>query len=555
MDAPGNLSSASVGNLFSSGFLPDSACKSHLSDLLRTNSIPPDTSYFRSIIASSPAEISRYEMDILTLRAALDKSVSERDALKLHADRCRSVLAPIRALPPEVLLKIFVLCAQPAESDDTFGSWSRITPRQHMERLAQAHLLQLSCVCSIWRGVVMGTPFLWATIDVNLAEWLLPPNARRLTYLLSAAVDRSGSCPLRLKIRATGQVYETPGLKLLAQCSERWETANLWINSAAFLHLSFAKGKFPLLESIQIHGDTLHALDVFDGAPRLARATLRRSGAGKPPKLPWDNLRTLNYEDGIAADVRAFMSLLHRCTSLSAVHFTELDVSGLSLPLALPPVDSNIDSLGITLRNTRDSSSTHTTQAFSDILRSFTLPCARELHFFMNSLTPLVWPQHDFIAFASRSSFHDTVTSLALQNIIITDVELLDCLKELPHLEILAVADVPNVDHSAFDSQPPQADHIVVTDTLLRQLTWTPDAVCIVPGLRVFCCTSLFDFTTQVLLDFVVSRVHPVQTAVARFELQLRWHPEIPPVLDAALSRKLAALQRRGDIWYSFEAS
>ncbi|KAJ6550987.1 hypothetical protein DFH09DRAFT_1499578 [Mycena vulgaris] len=540
MDAPEK--DASV-HLFCSSLVPDSAQISEVRDLLRTNSIPPDASYFRSVIAGSPADIRRYDIDIKTLHAALDKTVSERDALQVHAERCRSVLAPIRNLPPEILLRIFFLSSQPAEFDGTFASWSRTTPRKHMERLAKVDLLQLSRVCSTWHAVVMGTPSLWATIEVNLTEWMMPSMARRLMYLLIAALERAENCPLTLKLRATGQLYETAPLELLAQRSDRWHSANLWIESAAFRHTSFTKRNFPLLESLQIHGDFLHELDIFEVAPLLSQVILRSSGAVQPPQLPWGQLRSLNYEDGNAADLRAFMPLIRLCPRLTAVTFMAVNVSALSLPLDLPRVTSNLHSLAIMLRNTNDSHPTHSARAFSNLIRSFKLPCAREFRFEMHSLRPLHWPHREFRALISRSSCGGTVTSLTLRNIVIKEGHLLECLEHFPRLETLVLADIRKV------TDGPTVDHIVITNTLLRRLTLTSDGASMAPHLRVLSFSSLFRFTAQVLVDCVTSRVQAARSANRPFELHIQ------PVLDVVLTADLAALQRRGDIWYSIEAA
>ncbi|KAJ6531484.1 hypothetical protein DFH09DRAFT_1326461 [Mycena vulgaris] len=131
------------------------------------------------------------------------------------------------------------------------------------------------------------------------------------------------NCPLTLKLRATGQFYAAP-LELLAQRSDRWHSANLWIYSTVFRHISFTKGKFSLLGSLQIHGDFLHGLDIFEAA---AFATSAAS---------LGQIRSLNYEDGNAPEFRAFVPLISLCPRLTAVTFMAVNVSALSLPLELP---------------------------------------------------------------------------------------------------------------------------------------------------------------------------------------------------------------------------
>jgi hypothetical protein len=130
---------------------------------------------------------------------------------------------------------------------------------------------------------------------------------------------------------------------------------------------------------------------------------------------------------------------------------------------------------------------------------------------------------------------------------MITDVELLACLMDLPRLETLAIADVPSVDGST--------DHIVVTDALLGELTRTAGTAHLIPHLHVFRFTSLFRFNQQALLDVVTSRVESGRTAAGPFGLEVQWYPELPPALYPALIGRLDVLLRRGDMSYSLDVS
>ncbi|KAJ7220867.1 hypothetical protein GGX14DRAFT_432318 [Mycena pura] len=542
----GSFTYASVTNLFSSSLLPTPAQQAELSDLLRSNSGPRDPTSARSVIAGSRLELARYNIDIRILKAALEGIISDRDAFQLHVDRCSSLFAPIRALPPEILVKIFAF-SETSHFGLDFISDRRINPREHMERLAKHELLRLSRVCSVWRSVIMGTPSLWATIHVDLDEWWLPSASHRLDPLLSAAIERAGSFPLKFSLRARMSAGDHRGrnLRVLAQCCARWQSLSLWIHSGEFRHLASIKGNIPLLEKLDIHGDWLQEFDVFEDAPRL------------PPLVPWDQLRALDFEDGNAENLRSFMSLIPRCPNLSSVKFLALDVSDLTTPLALQPIQCNTNCLSVTLRNTRDSLPAHCTRVVSDMLDCFTLPCAKQLAFRMDSPWPLRWANSTFMAFLSRSSSSATITSLALEGIAIEAHELLESLPALPRLETVSLADLLPTSEAPGPVSPADvhADCIIVTDELLRQLRWTPDDPCLVPCLRVFSCTSLFRFTPQMMLDFVASRAEACRIAAAasRFELRMRRHPEVPPVLDPALIAGLDVLQRGGDIWYCID--
>ncbi|KAJ6493416.1 hypothetical protein C8R45DRAFT_825130, partial [Mycena sanguinolenta] len=111
-----------------------------------------------SVVASCSADVVSYDTEIERLKQTLGRLVSERDALQRHIDKCRSVFAPVRRLPREVLAKIFALCASPPLlcSDGT----QSIPPAVSMS-FGQSHLKRLLHVCSAWHTIVVTTPGLW----------------------------------------------------------------------------------------------------------------------------------------------------------------------------------------------------------------------------------------------------------------------------------------------------------------------------------------------------------------------------------------------------------
>ncbi|KAJ6516900.1 hypothetical protein C8R47DRAFT_1268679 [Mycena vitilis] len=534
---------ASVENAFSTRLLPSPNQKAELLGLLRANATPSDPSHFRSVTTSARREILRYNVDIWTLKEALDKLLAERETFKLHAAQCSSLFAPIRSLPPEILLKIFAYSSRPWD----FRLAGELSSREHMERLAKAPFLKICRVCSAWRSIIMETPSLWAAIEINLNEWLLPSVERRAKPLLAVGIARTAACLLRVKVTATAFPYfGDSGMVLLGECSRRWRSAHLRLNAAAFRAISFTRGNFPLLETLYLDSQSLPEVNIFEVAPRLRAVTLRAYGAIGPLSLPWEQLTTLNYT-GDPRDppgLRPFMGLIHRCTSLTAVTLL-IDISTLSLPhAALASVNTNLTCLAITLRNTRCSDSIHATQAFTVILGAFTLPSISKLDLRMNSPMPLVWPQGDFQAFAARSSFRDTITSLAFHGILILDLELLICIREAPQLQSLSIADVPRAD----DNSP---DHVIVTDALLVHLTNAH----LIPHLHVLEIASLLRFTPQKLLNFVASRIQSGRTTAGPFKLEVYWNPHFGPSPNAALVEQLDSLQRHRIIAYSMAPS
>ncbi|KAJ7673660.1 hypothetical protein DFH06DRAFT_1172973 [Mycena polygramma] len=125
-----------------------------LRQLLRTNSPPPD-SYFRSAIVSSASDLARYDDEIHAMQEALSQLISERQILQEYSDGCRSLFAPVRRLPTEILTEIFALC-RPTQIQ-LFNPLEDF-PQDEDERAAQSHLLPLAQVCWRWYETVIGTP-------------------------------------------------------------------------------------------------------------------------------------------------------------------------------------------------------------------------------------------------------------------------------------------------------------------------------------------------------------------------------------------------------------
>ncbi|KAJ7020058.1 hypothetical protein C8F04DRAFT_974808, partial [Mycena alexandri] len=196
MLSPVHPTYASVENIFSSPFLPDASRRIELSNLLRNNTIPPDPSYFRAVVMSAHWEFVRYRIDIRTLKNALESLLSEREIFERHVAQCSSVLAPVRSLPSEILVEIFTYSLTTNESFERWVEPPRSSTPEHLIRLAKSALLILSRVCCSWHSIIMGTPSLWTSVEVNFDEWFRPSIARRSAALFRAALARAKSSAL-----------------------------------------------------------------------------------------------------------------------------------------------------------------------------------------------------------------------------------------------------------------------------------------------------------------------------------------------------------------------
>ncbi|KAJ6543030.1 hypothetical protein B0H19DRAFT_1035459 [Mycena capillaripes] len=529
--------------LFSSQLLPTPAQKDQLLQLLRSNSAPPTESYLRSIIASSPADVARYDEEIEQIQVVLNRLISERDALQEYSHGCGSAFAPVRRLPTEILTEIFALCSP---TPILYCDGTQEIPTDVFKRTAQHYLSQLSQVCSSWYRTVMGTPSLWATIEVDLTyDPATPKQIDKYVEHLARSLDRSGLCPLTIQLNA----YDTsanPGLELLAQNSERWRVMDMYNDANTSTSLSHAKGNLPLLEYLGLGGSTKD-IDIFETAPRLSHVILPDL-LGPPPKLPWSQLRDITYHssrrpilyNGAISDVLTVMS---RCSSQCEFNIYNLDISRLTLPISdLVPVDSSIRALRLDILDTK--SEEHSRQAVGEILGTLTFHCLRELH--IRSSAPderLFWPRDHFSTFASRSSLRQTLTKLFLYDVVITEKELIECLSQMHALLELFIQDVAG----SLDFDRP--DHTLITDLLLQKLTWRADSSCLVPKLTNFALASVFFFDEDTFLHFVTSRLVPGHTDDGPLRIQTTGL--IGQDLGAPAGARMSELQRRGYLrWF-----
>ncbi|KAJ7673661.1 hypothetical protein DFH06DRAFT_1172974 [Mycena polygramma] len=158
----------------------------------------------------------------------------------------------------------------------------------------------------------------------------------------------------------------------------------------------------------------------------------------------------------------------------------------------------------------------HSRQVIGGLLGGLTLPGLQALT--LNSCfdeAPLFWPRDDFLAFASRSLFHQKLTKLCLHDMVITADELVECLLEMQVLKELFIQDVPS------------KDHVLITDHLLRRLTWTSGPTFLIPRLSSFRFASGHHFDDYTLLDLVESRLVSGRTVMGPFKVVIDWQREV----------------------------
>ncbi|KAJ6579258.1 hypothetical protein DFH09DRAFT_1361035 [Mycena vulgaris] len=502
--------------------LPDEAQLARIHHLLRSHSQPPD--HFPSILSTLSEELEGYDVEIADLQERLERLTVERKALRAHYANCQSLLAPIRRLPSETLVEIFDLCwcsFTPAFED--VGSESIYT---ELRRLARAPLLDLSQVCARWHAIVMGTPSLWATVELAGVLWDSSLYLETVENLVRNLLDRSANYPLVVFI--ANEIEATPGFvfNLLAEHSWRWRTARFVCQFSDLEHLSAIRGNLPRLELLDLccwddggHVDAAVALDIFQIVPKLQVLVLHGSTESFAvfSELPFEQLNRLccteETGDGpplamtFAARLRPSTTLGLRLSRLG--RFRQVEPSSHA-----PPVTPDISVLIFT---SQGFSPVHARRTVGKILESCTLPSLTELGFTVgypeedHPSFRLPWPHPEFLSLSERSSFQDHLLAFDLYRVVITEGQLLESLSSLTTLERLAIA-------NEQDDLTGESKELLITDTLLAALNrnlQTPP----LPRLRSFNCRSILQFDDKVYLDFLLSRLsiaHP-------FECELLW--------------------------------
>ncbi|KAJ7930850.1 hypothetical protein B0H13DRAFT_1702544 [Mycena leptocephala] len=299
----------------------DAPRKAELLELLRSHTSPPPG--VRSTMSEIAADIAQYDAELAILHARIDRVAARRAALQKHHDEYKGLFAPIRGLPAEILLNIFELYRS---FGDTSITCLRRTQKSHP--LEQLPLLMLAQVCIRWRETILGTPTLWNNIHLT-PEWRTEPSWLRVLGLLRLALQRSGQSHLNHVDVSHGN--DARALELLLQESERWETCKI-TNFGDLKYLSRARGRLPLLRTLQIHlgsADSHAKVDFMDTAPRLRSFTVLENLVPSITKAPFHQLESLRCMMLPSSQIDFAVSLASRLPPTAECHLGFFVPSGM----------------------------------------------------------------------------------------------------------------------------------------------------------------------------------------------------------------------------------
>ncbi|KAJ7093841.1 hypothetical protein B0H15DRAFT_143362 [Mycena belliarum] len=546
-----------------SHLLPEAASLSaQLVEIVRTNYPVPHsaTSLIRAVISDAPAEIYRYDALLEDLDTVFTAVVAGRDALKQLYEQSKCVVeAPVRRLPNEILAIIFSMNFEermPTPEPILMRFWEDAA-RRELRRVAGGDLSSYAQVCSRWRDVALGTPTLWSRISLDLRCWT--PEVPRVDVmyeqmleLLRLALERGKQVPLSIQVSGLGP-SPPHALELLALSAPRWRTASFALDCTMFQHLSAVTGNLPQLEFLAITALTeddevlVDATRYFSSAPLLTQVEFSGPLAAVA-HLPLQQVNLCGFEEVYPQDIAALLKAM-ASLPLDATLYTQINLAAVraALPLDPEPIESLVGELEIaSIQDLGDSAR----DALAVLFGALTLP---EMHSLVltgmpkfHPYSPLYWPPLAANAMFQRSESRQTLRSLSLKDVVITEADLLALLAELQALAFLSISDHPHVNG--------HAQQLVVTNTILKALTPTAynTSATLLPQLDIIDFRTLGKFSERPLLDFVAGRLehvgrrmhdphHPPQFECAF--LTIRGHfrelrPEVAQWFDAQISKK-----------------
>ncbi|KAL0575857.1 hypothetical protein V5O48_006107 [Marasmius crinis-equi] len=388
-----------------------------LADLLRAGTAPP----------FSRDQSSRYIQGLQHNTKLLQRCIQHLRGQEAahHRDiaRYKSLHAPVRKLPPEILRRIFDFAC--AEDHLPEHDWKCPTTA-----------FCLSSVCNRWREITLRSPELWARLSLVLNEAAI--------HRTRLAISRSQQHPLSLRL--IGMICEGPAaiglFRFLVEHAARWVYVNLGDLAPYFISALPTFGDTPLLESVVCK--TWRAggfCERLSHHPRLRHVTYQFDGIFDDHRdadyLPWEMIRHLELEYDWVESLPLSLETLGLGVSLhSAVYRCEAILPNHSPYSTLPdaePLDPVISELSMLTARL------HGAKGFHDLLHDFfqglTLPRLTNLIIVCEE------QDDDQVPYLPRSAISECIirsgcdlTALVLEGICVREHELVALLKVTPSL-------------------------------------------------------------------------------------------------------------------------
>ncbi|KAK7433649.1 hypothetical protein VKT23_020655 [Stygiomarasmius scandens] len=480
----------------------------HVEDLMR--SLSPlsrsDIVAVPRMFAKIDEEVERYERDILQLESRIVYLRSKQEFLKRKKDRLKSLTAPVRRLPTEVLSLIFInLCGD----DGVVFAYDQSTPPLPFI---------LTFVCHRWREVAIATPQIWSRIrlDESLDDGDI--DSHTLFVPLQMALERSKGLPLSIYVGSRFIDRETsPLLDLLATQSQRWVDAHFVRLLKTAFQNAVIKTPLLLLQRLAVVDDgtdgnsfSMYAPDLclFGDAPNLQALSIEVF----PDDMvaPWDQIQHLELH---LCRQEKMVKTLGLCSNLESVIFTTFEL-GSESDMDLDSLEHQVSNLHqVEFRMTTSCSETDYGMSLSDLLNALTLPEVHTMKFtrdcYPKGCYHSQWPRSHIDSFFQRSNC--SLTTLYIDGHDISDKDALALLALTPMLTRLRLQEP----RAHVNNPNGQFELHSISPLFLQTLhafNYNAVSVCsspLVPKLTSLHFTANASFNDALFGDMVVSRWIP----------------------------------------------
>ncbi|KAF7371183.1 F-box domain-containing protein [Mycena sanguinolenta] len=280
--------------------------------LLNSNEAPLDSELpiVESMILKIDASVAAIDKEILDLYCRIKELNEERDRLRSYRVKNRAILSPIRRLPPEILVEIFL-----------WTTPNSVKRRRSSSRYSFPWPWVLTRISHRWREIAVSTPSLWSHVVVNFDLHPTP------LPVLEAQIARAQELKIHIYGREIfyGSRSRAQIFQYLAQYSSRWEEFHFHATPALAPLLADIHGQVPLLRVLRIQWNydpiwdddgPVESIDFTEAAPSLVDVSIFNEFSPMPISLPAQQLT--RYE--LRAPWDMHKTILTRAPNLVEAH-------------------------------------------------------------------------------------------------------------------------------------------------------------------------------------------------------------------------------------------
>lgn len=453
---------------------------------LRSNRYPTgsERNELTQLMDEGDNELFGYSDSIYKLQEMIVSLSNERDDLRRQMHRAKSLLAPIRRLPPEILDQIF---QYDAELDLTYN-------RPDTGPLS---VLSVASVSTYWRDTVIRNFSLWNRITLSVFQ---PAVYHERVSLVQKAIDRCYSSSLFVTLRfddvdILNSDTLNPAFALLCAQAQRWQSLSVETGSADLETVALKdaigamRGKLTSIQRYESNSFDTFQATLFEGSKKLK--TICTKYLQPDHQVPWSQITRLQIARTDNIKLTEMLTRLTNLISLEVHCESDEDEDGPPVfqirhddTIPDPQIQSSLRSLSILC-----SSSEASGASAANLITRLALPSLESLT--IGSIEPEGYPSTDRIMdrldlFLNRSS--PPLTTLRIHDTMLSTERLLCFLERLPTLKTLSFSEPVRVlSHAlkdefflrlrALQESPPLCPQLESLQLKMNAVTFEPQSL------------------------------------------------------------------------------